>query len=104
MFLIGANNIGAVRSDRPKDHCPRQEFIKYAGYAYTGSYLLYDGPWPYQVCQRLCRQYLECTTFVMKWVSDDAKHGYCGLIRDTPPKSTLRPSDQYTIYGKYRLA
>jgi len=88
-------------SDRCMRHtCRRQQFTEYRGYAYNGTYIVYKGPWPYHVCERLCRQYLECTTFVMKWTGTGEHFGYCGLIKYTPNKELLITSDDHTIYGK----
>ena len=80
--------------------CPRQQFTEYRGYGYNGYYLVYDGPWPYKGCQRLCRRYVECTTFVIKWIDKDDKFGFCGLIGYDPDKEKLNASDQHSVYGK----
>ena len=82
------------------DTCQRQQFVEHPGYGYTGSYLVYAGPWPYNLCERLCRQYLECTTFVMEWTEGDYGFGRCGLIDQSPNRELLVASDHVSIYGK----
>ncbi|KAK2157526.1 hypothetical protein LSH36_189g01006 [Paralvinella palmiformis] len=99
MFLVVSQRSLYSLSRCRNKICSRQQFAEYPQYQYTGNYLVYDGPWPYHVCERLCRQYLECTTFVMKWTTKHNKFGFCGLITGRPDTELINISDQHTMFG-----
>ncbi len=83
-------------------HCRRQQFFKSTNTIYTGAFLARNGPWPYTWCERQCRQYLECYNFMMEWVDDEKKYGYCGIIGDEmePDKLTENMITTKTLYRK----
>jgi hypothetical protein len=50
------------------DSCKRQEFREMKDLGITGAIVLVQyGPWPWQTCRKLCRQYLECLAFKVNW-------------------------------------
>ncbi|KAK2143114.1 hypothetical protein LSH36_875g00004 [Paralvinella palmiformis] len=78
--------------------CRRQQFTSYPGCGYSGTYLVRKGPWPFYFCERLCRQYVECAIFAMKWADREHRFGYCGIIGHALNKDLLVESNQYTVY------
>ncbi|KAK2138526.1 hypothetical protein LSH36_2870g00000 [Paralvinella palmiformis] len=80
------------------DRCRRQMFYKVTNESYPSEFLVQEGPWPLHKCRRLCRQYLECLTFSVKWVDD--KLGMCIIYRGLIEYHALVHNNNTTTYSK----
>ncbi|KAK2138985.1 hypothetical protein LSH36_2156g00009 [Paralvinella palmiformis] len=92
------------------DHCKRQDFRMMPGTSVSGEVMLNDGPWPWKMCRKLCRQYLECLAFKITWSTNESQFGMCTIYKGFFKQSDLVPSPEATMYtginvwiGIYRL-
>ncbi|KAK2168876.1 hypothetical protein LSH36_13g00002, partial [Paralvinella palmiformis] len=84
-----------------EDRCQRQEFRIMPGTSANGEVLLYDGPWPWKTCRRLCRQYVECLAFKMTWSTPEHNLGLCTIYKGFIKQSHLERESQTDMYSEY---
>ncbi|KAK2164492.1 hypothetical protein LSH36_63g11010 [Paralvinella palmiformis] len=81
-----------------KDRCKRQEFRIMSGSSVNREVLVYDGPWTWKICRRLCRQYLECLAFKMTWSTTSHDFGMCTIYKAFFKQSDLIVTPECTMY------
>ncbi|KAK2153461.1 hypothetical protein LSH36_296g02019 [Paralvinella palmiformis] len=80
------------------DQCRRQIFYEYQNIIHNGKVLVRDGPWPWTLCRRLCRQYLECFSFSVEW--KDHYVGVCIIYSGILNFANMINATDVTTYSK----